>query len=227
MENTARIETGRGQQAKSPQGCEADSLSDGDNDTDVGELIDRARGGDRGALNGLMTRIRPRLLAIALRTVRDRDQAEDVAQETLVKVCRYLTRFEGRSSFATWIHRITINTALDFLRRQQSRHDRVADRDAADSERPLPQDSIDDETPERALARAEVGAVVQGAIARLTPSHAQTLALRELEGESYQEIAAKVRCPIGTVMSRLHHARRRLMVELGPALGMEAAQAAA
>jgi len=196
---------------------------------DIGELIDRARGGDRGALNRLAARIRPRLLAIALRTVRDRDEAEDVAQEALVKVCRYLTRFEGRSAFATWIHRITVNTALDLLRRQQARHDRVTDRDRDDAarERPEPQDSIDDETPERAFARAEVGAAVQGAIARLTPSHAQTLALRELDGESYQSIAAIVRCPIGTVMSRLHHARRRLAVELGPALGVGEAQAAA
>jgi len=225
MENSARIETGRGPLARSPQGCEADSLSD----VDLGELIDGARGGDHGALNRLAARIRPRLLAIALRTVRDRDEAEDVAQEALVKVCRYLTRFEGRSTFATWIHRITVNTSLDCLRRQQARHERVTDRDDAGPERPAPQDSIDEETPERALARAEVGAAVQGAIARLTPSHAETLALRELDGESYQSIAAIVRCPIGTVMSRLHHARRRLVAELGSTLGpMEApAQAAA
>src|SRR5207253_7948344 len=104
-----------------------------------------------------------------------------------------------------------------WLRRQQTRCERVADRGGHDDEqggRLAAPDSIDNETPERAYARAEVGVAVQGAIGRLSPAHAETLALRELDGESYQSIAAIVRCPVATVMSRLHHARRRLAVEL-------------
>jgi RNA polymerase sigma-70 factor (ECF subfamily) len=214
MENSIQIDGSQGAVARMPQGCEADSLEE------IGELIDGARAGNTRALNRLMAWTRPRLLAVAMRTVRDRDDAEDVAQEALLKVCRYLTRFEGRSAFATWIHRITVNTGVDWLRRQQARHDRIAERDG-DDERPERQattpDAFDGETPERAYARAEAGAAVQGAIARLTPAHAEALSLREIDGESYQSIAEIVRCPVGTVMSRLHHARRRLAVELAPA----------
>ena len=243
MENPSRIETPRRETARTPQPREADSLvrverrpacwpkliaggsepfegseHDGQVHDDLDQLIQLAQAGDRGALNRLMAWTRPRLVAVAMRTMCDRDDAEDVAQEALLKVCRYLTRFEGRSAFATWIHRITINTGLDWLRRQQARHeraaaDRTAERDEA-AARPDAVDAIDEETPERAYVRAEAGAAVQGAIARLTPSHAETLALREIDGESYQSIAAIVRCPVGTVMSRLHHARRRLAVEL-------------
>jgi len=220
MENPSRIEVADSGMARTPQGSEADSLAE------LGELIEAARAGDVTARNRLMAWARPRLLAVAMRTVRDRDDAEDVAQEALLKVCRYLTRFEGRSAFATWIHRITVNTSLDWLRRQQARPERLADRDGHDDDgaaRLASADAVDEETPERAYARAEAGATVQRAISRLSPSHAETLALRELDGESYQAIAKTVRCPVGTVMSRLHHARRRLAVELGAGAAAQAA----
>jgi RNA polymerase sigma-70 factor (ECF subfamily) len=239
MENADRIETEPGHHAKLPQTTEADSRrgrssfagpspsrevrnpaagSDGDSFGETAALIEKAQAGDRMALNRLLTQTRPRLLAIALRVVRDRDDAEDVVQESLLKVCRYLTRFEGRAAFSTWIHRIVVNTSLDRLRRVQGRHERpAANADDREDRRPDPVDSIDEETPERMLARAEAGAAVQLAIARMSPVHREALALRELDGESYQSIAAIARCPVGTVMSRLHHARRRLAAELAPA----------
>src|SRR6185369_6993330 len=142
------------------------------------ELIEAARAGHQEALNRLMAWTRPRLLAVAMRTMRDRDDAEDVAQEALLKVCRYLTRFEGRSAFATWIHRITVNTGLDWLRRQQARHEQPVERGGRDGEQPgvtAPFDPVDEETPERAYRRAEAGAAVQRAIARLPPLQAETL----------------------------------------------------
>jgi RNA polymerase sigma-70 factor (ECF subfamily) len=220
MENLDRIDVTKGLDAKLSQSSEADSYGDGVGATvtasgpGLGQaLIDQARAGDRGALNRLLASVRPRLMAVALRIMHDRDDAEDVVQEALVKVCRNLTRFEGRSAFTTWLHRIVVNTGLDRLRRPELRRDRVAENDEGEV-RAEPVAAIDEETPEQLYSQAETGAVVQGAIARLSPVHREVLSLRELDGESYQDIAAIARIPVGTVMSRLHHARRRLAAEL-------------
>jgi RNA polymerase sigma-70 factor, ECF subfamily len=210
MKNQDRIDVAKGHDAKLPQTTGADSL-----DGMAAGLIERAQAGDREALNRLLASARPRLLAVALRVVRDQDDAEDVVQESLLKVCRSLTRFEGRSAFTTWLHRIVVNTSLDRLRRPEPRPDRMLETDQGER-REAPAPAVDDATPERLFAQAETGAAVQGALARLSPVHREALSLREIEGESYQEIAALAHCPIGTVMSRLHHARRRLAIELAP-----------
>jgi RNA polymerase sigma-70 factor (ECF subfamily) len=216
MENLDEIESEPETTTRTPQTREANSLRDLD------ELIGSAKRGDRHALDRLLFHARPRLLAVALRMVRDRDEAEDVVQESLIKVCRHVTRFEGRSSFSTWLHRIVVNTALDRLRRQPARHDRFAMRDGASGDAVA--DTVDpdrhennSETPERQYLRAEAAAIVHGALERLSPSHRQALSLRELDGESYQDIADIVHCPVGTIMSRLFHARRRLAEELAGA----------
>ncbi|HET6149353.1 MAG TPA: sigma-70 family RNA polymerase sigma factor [Polyangia bacterium] len=222
MKNLDRIDVARGLDAKLPQTSEADSYGDGPGCSEPGTgqaLIDQARAGDQEALNRLLASVRPRLLAVALRIMHDRDDAEDVVQESLIKVCRNLTRFEGRSAFTTWLHRIVVNTSLDRLRRPELRRDRVAETEEGET-RAEAVSAVNDETPEQLYSQAEAGAVVQGAIARLSPVHREVLSLRELDGESYQEIAAIARIPVGTVMSRLHHARRRLAAEL------EVAQAA-
>jgi RNA polymerase sigma-70 factor (ECF subfamily) len=217
MENLDSTAGGLLRSTKAPQMEEAKPLRDLD------EMIAAARGGDRAALNRLLTDARPRLLAVAMRVVRDRDDAEDVVQEALLKVCRSLTRFEGRAAFSTWLHRIVVNAALDRLRRHQSRRDRVVD----DDERDLtPVDNVDEQTPERVAESHETSAVVQGALARLSPAHRDVLVLREFEGESYRDLARLVRCPVGTVMSRLHHARHRLASELAPAVESGALRAA-
>ena len=203
---------------KAPQRAEANPLRDLD------ELIASACAGDRAALNRLLTDARPRLLAVAMRIVRDRDDAEDVVQEALLKVCRSLTRFEGRAAFSTWLHRIVVNAALDRLRRHQARRDRVADDDDERAQEVV--DGVDEQTPERVVSRRETGAVVRGALARLSTAHREVLELRELEGESYRDLARLVQCPVGTVMSRLHHARHRLAAELAPAIESGALRAA-
>jgi RNA polymerase sigma-70 factor (ECF subfamily) len=217
MENLDSTEGGLIGGTKLPQAREANSLRDLD------ELIAAARRGDRPALDRLLTDARPRLLAVALRVVRDRDDAEDVVQEALLKVCRSLKRFEGRSSFSTWLHRIVVNAALDRLRRHGARRERPADDDDRDV---APADKVDEQTPERVVSRRETGAVVRGALARLSPIHREVLELREFEGESYRDLARLVRCPVGTVMSRLHHARHKLAAELAPAVEAGALRAA-
>jgi RNA polymerase sigma-70 factor, ECF subfamily len=217
MENLDSIEGVLFVGTKVPQLPGASSLRDLD------EMIAAACEGDRIALNRLLADARPRLVAVAMRIVRDRDDAEDVVQEALLKVCRSLTRFEGRSAFSTWLHRIVVNAALDRLRRHQARRERRSDDDERDF---APADMVDEQTPERVVSRRETGAVVQGALARLSPAHREVLVRREFDGESYLDLARLVHCPVGTVMSRLHHARHRLAAELAPAVETDALRAA-
>jgi RNA polymerase sigma-70 factor (ECF subfamily) len=219
MENPNSTESGLLRGTKAPQPREANSLCDLD------ALIASARRGDRGALNRLLTDARPRLLAVAMRVVRDRDEAEDVVQEALLKACRSLARFEGRSSFSTWLHRITVNAALDRLRRGSARRDRVS-QDGDEDRAPAAVEMVDEQTPERLVSRRETGAFVRGALARLQPIHREVLVLREFDGESYRDLARLVKCPVGTVMSRLHHARHKLEAELTPAVETGAVRAA-
>ena len=189
----------RSDEAKTPQPGEANSH----------RVLEAARHGDRAAIDRLLGEARPRLLALALRVLGDADEAEDAVQDALVKVWQKLYRFEGRSAFSTWLHRIAVNAALDRRRRRPAVAAAELDERRAFDQRPS------SETPERLYARAEAGVVVERALGRLSPAHGETLRLRELEGESYSAIADVTRCPVGTVMSRLHHARRNLARELG------------
>jgi RNA polymerase sigma-70 factor, ECF subfamily len=203
-------------QAKTPQPREAVSSapeSAPPND-DFGELIAAAQSGKTDALERLLASARPRLLALAMRVLGDVDEAEDAVQDAMIKVWRHLGRFEGRAAFTTWLHRIAVNAALDRRRRRSA----VAmptnvggddDRLHAASD----QQTVT-ETPERIYARAETAIVVRGAMARLSSVHGEALRLCDLEGESYATIAAETDCPLGTVMSRLYHARRNLAREL-------------
>jgi len=222
MENLDSTAVGLFGGTKVPQPHEANALPAV---ADVDALIAAACAGDRAALDRLLTDARPRLVAVAMRIVRDRDDAEDVVQEALLKVCRSLGRFEGRSAFSTWLHRIVVNAGLDRLRRHQARRERFAgddDRELSEVSADAGVDLVDEQTPERLVSRHETGAAVRGALARLSPSHREVLVLREFDGESYRDLARLVRCPVGTVMSRLHHARHRLADELGPYVDAEA-----
>jgi RNA polymerase sigma-70 factor, ECF subfamily len=189
----------------------------------AGDLVARARRGDRGAFDALLAEVRPRALAVALKVLRNPDDAEDAVQDAFLKVWRNLGRFEGRSSFSTWVHRIVMNTSLDLLRRQACRPG------AADEEETERQESATelawDQTPEHAVVSAETRRLIHGALAVLSPVHRQAVTLREFEDHSYEEISQVAACPVGTVMSRLHHARKKLADELtgvlledGPAL---------
>jgi RNA polymerase sigma-70 factor (ECF subfamily) len=167
-----------------------------------------AKAGDAEALDRLLCEARPRLYALALRVLGDTDDAEDAVQDALVKVWKNLPRFEGRSSFTTWLHRIGVNAALDRRRRRTVGPllEREEQRETAER--------ATSETPERQYAREETGAVVRLAMGRLSVAHSEALRLCDLEGESYAVIAGATRCPLGTVMSRLYHARRNLVREL-------------
>jgi RNA polymerase sigma-70 factor (ECF subfamily) len=195
------------QSAKTPQTSEANVHA---------ELIARARGGDSSAFEVLLAEARPRALVVAMKVLHDPDDAEDAVQEAFLKAWRNMNRFEGRSAFGTWIHRIVMNSSLDMLRRRACRPTALGSEDeSGERRRPEP---VTTETPERVLARSEAHRLVHGALAELSPTHRQTVTLREIEEHSYEEIASISACPIGTVMSRLHHARKRLAEELQAAI---------
>jgi RNA polymerase sigma-70 factor (ECF subfamily) len=182
------------------------------------ELVDRAKAGDRVAFDELLVAMRPRALAAALRVLHNRDDAEDAVQDAFLKVWRCLAAFEGRSSFSTWIHRIVTNSSLDLLRKNGSRAETV---ERTDSEEVAASDGepSNEQTPESELCGYEIQMLVRAAVATLPATHRQAVELREFEDCSYQEMAEIIQCPVGTVMSRLHHARHKLADELRAPLG--------
>lgn len=177
---------------------------------DVDDLLLRARMGDRAAAGRLMAEARPRAMAVAMKVLRNPNDAEDAVQDALFKMWRSMDRFEGRAGFFTWLHRIVLNASLDLLRRERVRATEPRDEQEDHLTESRSHEPTHDETPERQLASAEAIQVVRAAVERLSPVHRDAIRLRELEDHSYDEIARAVRCPVGTVMSRLHHARRKL-----------------
>lgn len=183
-------------------------------------LAEKAQAGDAQALRPLLGQIRPRALAIAMKVLRNRDDAEDAVQDAMLKVWRNLHRFEGRASFTTWIHRIVMNTSLDILRKRSAWAEGTADDEHGDDRQPKLEPSHD-QTPERKMGIAQMQLLVRAAVARLAPVHRQAITLREFEDCAYDEIAEAAACPIGTVMSRLHHARQRVAEDLRAAADFE------
>ena len=178
-------------------------------------VVERARAGDHDAFRVLVERYQGRVYRLALRVLRDDDRAQDAAQEAFLKVYRSLDRFEGRSSFYTWLYRLTMNVCLDMKRRDRS------DRQVEWNEElpPQPDDSAPMAPspvlgPAADLERAELRGFMQRAIDTLPEDARRTFLLREVDGLSYAEIARALRIPKGTVMSRLHYARRRLRTVL-------------
>jgi len=158
-------------------------------------------------------RYQGRAFGLALRVLRDEEVARDVVQDAFLKAYGSLDRCEGRSSFYTWLYRIVMNLCLDRKRRERS------SRCVGWSEETLREAAADPESPSApepdvALERAELRAQLARAIAQLPEDARRTLELREIDGLSYQEIAESLGVPKGTVMSRLHYARRRVRQEL-------------
>jgi len=198
-----------GAQAESPHGSEA-ILTPTPTQDDSGAPDNVAEN-----LGSMLAGARPRMYAVALRMMRNHDDAEDVVQDAMLKAWRSFSRFEGRAAFSTWLHRICVNAALDRLRSRHPERDAAlvtAGTDTSDDQRPV--EASTPETPEAIVGGAQIGRRVHSVLGVLSPVHREALALRELDGESYESIAQIVKCPIGTVMSRLHHARHRFAQEI-------------
>jgi len=177
--------------------------------------VERARRGDHEAFRVLVERYRDRVFRLALRVLRDEEQARDATQEAFLKAYQALRRFEGRSSFYTWLYRLVLNLCLDLRRKDRSgRHvEWEEERSLAVSELAGPPTGFQ-AGPERELQRGELRAQLTLAIESLPDEARDTLLLREVDGLSYAEIAEVMGIPKGTVMSRLHHARRKVRAKL-------------
>jgi RNA polymerase sigma-70 factor (ECF subfamily) len=154
-------------------------------------------------------RTQGRAFGLALRVLRDEEVARDVVQDAFLKAYGSLDRFEGRSSFYTWLYRIVMNLCLDRKRRERSSR-RVEWSEEIEREASADPESPSEPEPQLALERAELRGQLARAIALLPEDARRTLELREIDGLSYQEIAECLGVPKGTVMSRLHYARRRV-----------------
>ncbi|MBM4335799.1 MAG: sigma-70 family RNA polymerase sigma factor [Deltaproteobacteria bacterium] len=177
------------------------------------ELIREAQANDHSAFETLVRRPAERAFRAAYRVVRDQQAAEEVLQEALIKAYRALPRFEARSSFYTWLYRITVNLALDRRRRGKREPTLEWDDAIAHQVDPRAQVSVAHD-PEIDLRRQEVRALVAEGIQTLPDAQREVLLLREVDGLSYEEIAESMRISKGTVMSRLHYARKKMIVFL-------------
>jgi RNA polymerase sigma-70 factor (ECF subfamily) len=191
-------------------------------DTDDAALVERCRNGDIAAFEPLVEKYRQRVWRLAYNVLRDREEAWDVAQDAFIKAFQALPNFRGQSAFYTWLFRIVMNVATDRARARAARG-RAFGTEAVpeeDWERVLVEQSPDAPAPDEAAAGTQERARIMRALDTLPANHKQIIVLSDLEGLSYKEIAEVLSIPMGTVMSRLHNARKKLKDALGPLLAL-------
>ena len=189
-----------------------------DRDVDQ-QLVERVQRGDKHAFDLLVTKYQRKLGRLISRFVRDPAEAEDVTQDAFIKAYRALPGFRGESAFYTWLYRIGINTAKNYLLSNKRRAPTSTEFDAEESET-FEEASLLREvnTPENELMSKQVVGVVQASLQQLPEDLRSALTLREIEGLSYEEIATVMNCPIGTVRSRIFRAREAVAENLRPLL---------
>ena len=172
-------------------------------EADDEQLVAQAKSGDAPAFEALVRRYRNEVYALSYHFVRQRDTAWDLSQEVFIKAYKSLGRFRGDAQFKSWLMRITANQAKDYLKKRRlatAPFDEAVEAQTAGS---LPHGRD-------ALESRELGGAIERAVADLPHKHRVAFVLREYEGLSYQEMAEVMECSVGTVMSRLHHARKKL-----------------
>lgn len=186
------------------------------------QLVARTLAGDDRAFELLVIKYQRRIQRLIARMVRDVDLVEDIAQESFIRAYRALHQFRGDAQFYTWLYRIAVNTAKKTL--LDLKHDplltEAALRPAGDDDETFQpgNEPIAEETPESLLAAREIAAAVQAALEALPEDLRQAVILREIEGLSYEDIAAVMACPIGTVRSRIFRAREAISARVRPLL---------
>lgn len=189
------------------------------NKTDDQRLVDRVQRGDKQAFDVLVTKYQHKIVKLIMRYVRDPSEALDVSQEAFIKAYRALPNFRGDSAFYTWLYRIAINTAKNWIV-ARNRRPPASDIDAVDAEQYGMSGRLKEiSTPENELLREEIERTVYDTIADLPEDLRTAIMLREMDGMSYEEIATTMECPIGTVRSRIFRAREAIDEKLKPLIG--------
>ncbi len=192
------------------------------------QLVERVKAGDRRAFELLVSKYERRVLRLLSRFIRDQAEMQDVAQETFIKAYRALPQFRGESAFYTWLYRIAVNTAKNYLSSQGRRPISLSQLQSADADEGESFDAADvvedTNTPDAELHSRQVAETVNAAIEALPPDLRTAITLREIEGLSYEEIAEAMSCPIGTVRSRIFRAREAIAERLRPLLGTSEGQ---
>jgi RNA polymerase sigma-70 factor, ECF subfamily len=177
------------------------------------ELVRQAQAGQTEAFDQLVARFRTRIFAMIYNMVHNEQDAWDLAQDSFVKAWKSIGRFRGQSSFYTWIYRIVMNVTIDWLRKKQVRgagaefDDAIELKEIDPASRTVPQA---DALPHQRMEQKEIRVRIDAAIAQLSPEHRAVVLMKEIENMQYHEIAESLGCSIGTVMSRLFYARKKL-----------------
>ena len=182
------------------------------------KLVVRVQKGDKTAFDLLARKYQHKIAKLISRYVRDRREVEDVTQEALIKAYRAIGGFRGESAFYTWLYRIAVNTAKNYLE-SQGRRPPGSDMEIESAELIESGEGLRDQaTPERQMLTNEIATTVHRVLELLPPDLRTAITLREIEGMSYEEIAEVMDCPIGTVRSRIFRAREAIDQELRPLL---------
>jgi RNA polymerase sigma-70 factor (ECF subfamily) len=182
-------------------------------------LVERAQRGEKHAFDLLVAKYQRKLARLLSRFIRDPAEVEDVAQEAFIKAYRALPSFRGDSAFYTWLYRIGINTAKNYLVALGRRAPTTTEFDSEEAENFEDGEHLRDiNTPESMLMSKQIGATVNEAMEALPEELRTAITLREIEGLSYEEIATMMNCPIGTVRSRIFRAREAIAARLRPLL---------
>ena len=177
------------------------------------DLVKQCQAGNTEAFDQLVTRYRTRVFAMIYNMIHNEQDAWDLAQDSFVKAWKSIGRFRGRSSFYTWIYRIVMNVTIDWLRKKQVKgagaefNDAIQLREIEPASRTVPKA---DPLPHERMERSEIRARIDNAIAQISPEHRAVILMKEIEEMQYHEIAEALGCSIGTVMSRLFYARKKL-----------------
>jgi RNA polymerase sigma-70 factor (ECF subfamily) len=183
------------------------------------QLVARAQGGDKQAFNLLVEKYQRKLARLLSRFIRDPAEVEDVTQEAFIKAYRALPAFRGDSAFYTWLYRIGINTAKNYLMALGRRAPTSTEVEAEEAEGFDEGEQLRDiNTPESALLTSEIAETVNRTIEQLPEELRTAIQMREIEGMSYEDIAKAMDCPIGTVRSRIFRAREAIAEQLRPLL---------
>ncbi len=176
------------------------------------DLVKRCQAGDTEAFDELVTRYRTRIFGMIYNMVHSEQDAWDLAQDSFVKAWKSIKRFRGHSSFYTWIYRIVMNVTIDWLRKKQVKggsefDDAIHLKEIDPASKTLPKA---DALPYETMEQMEIRGRIDNAIAQLSPEHRAVILMKEIEEMQYHEIAEMLGCSIGTVMSRLFYARKKL-----------------